>query len=435
MVEESVVWKFAIGDDCLDSMSFLALKKVFQMNLRYRFLIGLVVIFALVGMDGCMSQELKTALSTEDAQVVSQLVQTNPNDISGASLKNYTLRGLELHDLTIKNVDMYNLDLQGAKLTNITFEDCTLTGVDFSNSEFHNVRFMDTTLEPIGSTPYDEKVTTFKSSLFDKVGFGEGSKLLDVEMHFLKKGSSIAIVECKIAAVVEGNSLVFYKSNLDNLLIDRTDVGKEVTLSFSILGAGNVVIKNSSLKDVDLYGLNANNLILENNRDSLLRVGGEIENVKIVKNSKAWISIDGNIAKIYASDNSSESDLSFGGEIDEVIVKDCDGLSIGFVRAKIASANVLNCNRISDIEWNSAVVEDMCLSSLDINEINFFETSIKKLSIKDVELKKRSWIKDSEIAEASVENLSILPTVKYEDTYKDSYKETEVFWNGLLSQQ
>ncbi|KAF1077696.1 pentapeptide repeat-containing protein [Halodesulfovibrio sp. MK-HDV] len=403
------------------------------MNTQYKFLIGLALIVALLcGLNGCMSQELKTALSDGDAQLVSQIVQTNPNDLSGASLKDYRLHGLELHDLTITNVDMFNLDLQGAKLTNVTFEDCTLTGVDFSNSEFHNVRFMNTTLEPIGTTRYDVKETTFKNSLLDKVGFGDGSKLLDVLLHSLAKGSSLAIVDCTIEVVVEGHSYVFYDSYLENLLIDRTDVEEGVALSLAIFGGENVVIKNSSLTNVDFYGVEAKNLLIKNNRDSLLRVGGEFENVKVVGNSDSLIVVDGAITTAYASDNGGKnSDVSFGGDIGEVLVKDGGGLSVCLSRGKIKSAVVSNCNNMVYLELKSVIIDELKLSTLDAEEINSAETLIKKLSIEDVVLKERSWVRDTTVVDVSVENLTISPDVRYDE----SYKETEGFWNDLLSKQ
>ncbi|KAF1077695.1 pentapeptide repeat-containing protein [Halodesulfovibrio sp. MK-HDV] len=403
------------------------------MKILYRSLVGVGCIVALLcGLNGCMSQELKTALNNEDAQAVSQLIQNDPDDISGASLKDYKLRGLKLHDLIMRNVNMYNLDLQGAKLTNVTFEDCTLTGVDFSNSEFHNVRFMDTTLEPIGTTRYDVKETTFKNSLLDKVGFGDGSKLLDVLMHSLLKGSSIAIVDSTVAVVVEDHSFVFNDSYLDNLLIDRTDVKKGVAISLSILGGGNVIIRDSSLIDVDLYGLDAKNFIFENNRNSLLRVGGEIGNVKIAKNRNTWIAINGKIKEISAIDNGGrDSGVGFRGEIDNVVVRDSDELSVDFARATIKKAKIFNCNNMNDLELRHVVVEDLELHSLDLKEINSAETLIKNLSIDDVVLKKRSWVRDTKVSNASINNFSILPTIKYDELYE----ETEGFWNGLLSKQ
>ena len=416
-----------------DSMSLFAHKNIFQMKVLYRSLIGLgVVLVFLCGLSGCMSKELKNALSNEDAQAVSQLVQNAPDDLSRASLKNYKLRELELHDLTITNVDMYNLDLQGAKLTNVTFEGCSLTGVDFSNSEFHNVRFMDTTLEPIGTTRYDVKETTFKNSLLDKVGFGDGSKLLDVLLHSLAKGSSIAIVDSTLAVVVEDHSFVFNDSYLDNLLIDRTDVTKGVAISLSILGGGNVIIRDSSLIDVDLYGLDAKNFIFENNRDSLLRVGGEIGNVKIAKNRNTWIAINGKIKEIVAIDNGGrDSGVGFRGEIDNVVVRDSDELSVDFARATIKNAKVLDCNNMIDLELRHVVVDDLELNSLDMKEINSAETLIKNLSIDDVVLKKRSWVRDTKVSNVSVNNFSILPAIKYDELYE----ETEGFWDGILSKQ
>lgn len=403
------------------------------MNIQYKIVIGVVLIVMLLcGQNGCMSRELKTALGNENAQVVSQLVQNDPDDISGASLKDYSLRGLKLHDLTIANVDMYNLDLQGAKLTNVTFEDCTLTGVDFSNSAFHNVRFMDTTLEPIGSTRYDVKETTFKNSLLNKVGFGDGSKLFDVVMHSLAKGSNIAIVDSTLAVVVEGHSHIFLGSHLENLLIDRTHVDKEVALSRSIFGAENVIIKNSTLNDVDFYGVEAKNLLIKNNQDTLLRVGGEFENVKVVENSDSLIVVEGVITTAYASDNGGRnSDVSFGGDISEVLVKDGDGLGVCLSHGKIKSAIVSNCNNMSYLELQSVVVDDLRLSSLDADEISSAETLIKKLSIENVILKERSWVEKTTIDDLSVKNLTISPDVYYDELFE----ETEGFWNDLLSKQ
>ena len=380
-----------------------------------------------------MSKELKNALSNEDAQAVSQLVQNAPDDLSRASLKNYKLRELELHDLTITNVDMYNLDLQGAKLTNVTFEGCSLTGVDFSNSEFHNVRFMDTTLEPIGTTRYDVKETTFKNSLLDKVGFGDGSKLLDVLLHSLAKGSSLAIVDCTIGVVVKGHSYVFYDSYLDNLLIDRTNVEEGVALSLAIFGGENVVIKNSSLTDVDFYGVEAKNLIIEKNRDSLLRVGGEFDNVKVVSNSESGIVIEGVIDTIYATGNGgTNSGVIFGGDIDRVVVKNCgNGFGVNFSDGTIKVVSVSDCSEMNFFQCTSMVIDELKLSKLDAKEINSAETLIKKLSIEDVVLKERSWVRDTTVVDMSIENLTISPDVHYDE----SYKETEGFWNGLLSKQ
>ncbi|KAF1077694.1 hypothetical protein MKHDV_00151 [Halodesulfovibrio sp. MK-HDV] len=351
------------------------------MNMQYKIMIGtILVVMLLFGVNGCMSKELKNALNNEDAQVVSQLVQNDPDDISGASLKNYTLRGLELHDLTITNVDMYNLDLQGAKLTNVTFEDCTLTGVDFSSSEFHNVRFMDTTLEPIGTTRYDVKETTFKNSLLDKVGFGDGSKLLDVLLHSLAKGSSLAIVDCTIEVVVEGHSYVFYDSYLENLLIDRTNVEEGVALSLAIFGAENVIIKNSSLTNVDFYGVQAKNLLIQNNQDTLLRVGGEFENVKIVENNDSRIVLNGAITTVYASDNGGgNSGVSLRGDISKVLVKDGSGLGVSFARGVMKTVEVFNCDNMRYLELKSVVIDELKLITLDAEEINSTETVIKKI--------------------------------------------------------
>lgn len=169
------------------------------MKRLYRSFLGAGFIVALLcGLNGCMSQELKTALSNEDAQAVSQLVQNDPDDFLGASLKDYTLRGLELRDLTIKNVDIYNLALQGARLTNVTLEDCTLTGVDFSNNRFSNVRFIDCTLSYMGNSGYNFKPTIFNNSLFDRVSFGQGSILEHVSCEGLILGSSLSIVGCTL---------------------------------------------------------------------------------------------------------------------------------------------------------------------------------------------------------------------------------------------
>lgn len=404
------------------------MKKLFGALVGTSFVVAL-----LCGLNGCMSQELKTALNNEDARVVSQLVQNNPNDLSGAFLKDYTLRGLELRDLTIANVDMYNLDLQGAKLTNVTLEDCTLTGVDFSNSRFSNVRFMDCTLSYMGNFGNNFIPTIFNNSLFDRVCFGQGSVLEHVSCEGLILGSSLSIVGCTLRAPMsEEDSTLLRDAKLSNFIVEKSKANS-VCLSYGVTVTGRTVFKNNSFTRVQFFGVDAQDVVISDNKDFNLVISGTIQNLTVDKNEDSEIAFDGTFANADVYNFSGNGNLfALGGKGNNVGLVDNLGLYVELGDLDVQRVAIQNGKNFESVSFGGLKCDEVALTDLDTDELTFLGTEVKRLHIANVLVKKLSNMTRNKIGKKTVQNVKLAPSVVYYKRWKD---ETKAFWDELLSNQ
>lgn len=403
------------------------------MSIHNKFLKIHIFIILLCAMMGCGTMELQRAIVGGDVQSFSKLVQDKPELLNGAVVSDKMLQGTSLHDLEIVGATFENVGFTNSDWIGITFKNCTFKGVDFNNSRFSNVRFMDCTLSYVENSGDDFIPTIFNDSLFDRVGFGQGSVLEHVSCEGLILGSSLSIVGCTLRAPMsEEDSTLLRDATLSNFIVEKSKA-ISVCLSYGVTVTGRTVFKNNSFTSVQLFGLDAQDVVISDNKDFDLVISGTIQNLTVDKNEDSEIAFDGTFANANVYNFSGKGNLfALGGKGNNVGLVDNLGLYVELGDLDVQRVAIQNGKKFESVSFGGLKCDEVALTDLDTDELTFLGAEVQNLHLTNVLVKKLSNMTRNKIGKKTVQNVKLAPSVVYYKRWKD---ETKAFWGDLLSNQ
>ena len=306
----------------------------------------------------------------QDVQKLNAYAKINLVELSNVKIEKYRIDGTILHGGKFENTDWSEVSVKNAQFTKVTFRGGVLDAVDFSDSTLTDVVFEDVKLIEVRFLGPTLKNVRFVRCELDAVNIdrtkNSSIEVIDskVENSSLSRGELIAVFRnsklfdgTRLTSLMRPSSLTFEKSELDGVIMDR-----------------------SQLKEL---------IINDTKFNSALEVG-----------STDTISI-----------RNSTIDTTFSATtIGNISVDNTAIESLSLVRSKIGTMSLTNCNQwVQNLGLYQASIQSLDISRCSLDDFRPTETIAGALRIKD------SAISNSEFQKMKAKTL-ILDTVTLSGT-------------------
>lgn len=196
---------------------------------------------------------------------------------------------------------------------------------------------------------------------------------------------------------------------------------------------GRTVFKNNSFTRVQLFGVDAQDVVISDNKDFDLMISGTIQNLTVEKNENSEIAFEGTFANVNAYNFSGKGNLfALGGKGKNVELVDNLGLYVELGDLDVQRVAIHNGKNFESVSFGGLKCDEVALTDLDTDELTFLGAEVKRLHIANVLVKKLSNMTRNKIGKKTVQNVNLAPSVVFYKRWKD---ETQAFWDELLFNQ